>query len=134
MNEARRLIEDRESLWSTTREIYKANHSGGQMITVREETADLLNFTPGMAEKTDVTLDPAIYPILDAQGFETGGKQVPARNQIKEKLRYAGYEKIRLEDRNLKVPERYGLAGFVRFCRMSAKSFGNSVCGFVRKV
>ncbi len=51
MNEARRLIEDRESLWSTTREIYKANHSGGQMITVREETADLLNFTPGMAEK-----------------------------------------------------------------------------------
>ncbi len=96
-----------EALWSVTREdseIYRANHSGGQAITVSEETAALVAFALEMARKTDGALDPTIYPVLAAWGFTTDSKQVPSQGQIDSLLAQVDYRRIELDGTGLTVP------------------------------
>ncbi len=108
LQKSEELISDAESLWSVTNgdsEIYRANHSGGQTITVSSETADLISFALDMAQKTDGALDPTIYPVLTAWGFTTDSKQVPSPKQIESLLSKVGYDRIRLEGAALTVPD-----------------------------
>ena len=66
LDESVELIQTMESRWSVTgdeSEIYRANHSGGQTVSISEETAELISFALEMAEKTGGALDPAIYPV-----------------------------------------------------------------------
>lgn len=96
-----------EALWSVTdaaSDIYRANHSGGQTVSVHEETANLLSFALDMAQKTGGALDPTIYPVLTAWGFTTDSKQVPTQEQIAEQLPQVDYSRIRLEGTSLTVP------------------------------
>ncbi len=107
LQEAAELIEKVESLWSVTdadSEIYKANHSGGQAVTVSEETADLIAFALEMAQKTNGALDPTIYPVLTAWGFTTDSKQVPSAAEITKLLQNVDYSRIRLDGTSLTVP------------------------------
>ena len=102
------LIQTVESLWSVTdeaSEIYQANHSGGQSVPVSEETADILAFTLEMARQTDGALEPTIYPVLEAWGFTTDTKQVPAQEQIDILLKQVDYTQIQLDGTTLTVPE-----------------------------
>lgn len=97
-----------ETLWSVTDEasdIYRANHSGGQTISVSEETADLLAFALHMAQKTEGALEPTIYPVLTAWGFTTDSKQIPSQERIAELLQNVDYSRIRLEGTALTVPD-----------------------------
>lgn len=108
LDESEALIEKMESLWSVTdenSEIYRANHSSGQTVSISEETADLVSFALKMAEKTEGALDPTIYPMLTAWGFTTDSKQVPSLEQIAGLLQNVGYSRIQLEDTSLIVPE-----------------------------
>ena len=108
LDESVELIQTMESRWSVTdenSEIYRANHSGGQTVSVSEETAELISFALEMAEKTEGALDPTIYPVLTAWGFTTDSKQVPAPEQIAELLQNVGHDRIQLEDISLTVPE-----------------------------
>ena len=108
LDESVELIQTMESRWSVTddeSEIYRANHSGGQTVSISEETAELISFALEMAEKTDGALDPTIYPVLTAWGFTTDSKQVPAPEQIAELLWNVGYDRIQLEGTSLTVPE-----------------------------
>ena len=108
LDESVELIQTMESRWSVTddeSEIYRANHSGGQTVSISEETAELISFALEMAEKTDGALDPTIYPVLAAWGFTTDSKQVPAPEQIAELLWNVGYDRIQLEGTSLTVPE-----------------------------
>lgn len=69
LDESVELIQTMESRWSVTgdeSEIYRANHSGGQTVSISEETAELISFALEMAEKTEGALDPAIYPVRTA--------------------------------------------------------------------
>ncbi len=96
-----------EALWSVTdaaSDIYRANHSGGQTVSVHEETANLLSFALDMAQKTGGALEPTIYPVLTAWGFTTDSKQVPTQEQIAEQLPQVDYSRIRLEGTSLTVP------------------------------
>ena len=75
------LIEEMEALWPVAgeeSEVYRANHSGGQAVSVSDETAELVAFVLKMAGKTDGTLKSTIYPVLTAWGFTTESKQVPS--------------------------------------------------------
>ena len=102
------LIEEVESLWSVTEEtseIYQANHSGGQTVSLSDTTVDLLSFTLEMAEKTGGVLDPTIYPVLTAWGFTTDKKQVPSQEEIARLLEKVDYSRIQLEGNLLTVPE-----------------------------
>lgn len=101
-------IQALEALWSVTdenSEIYRANHSGGQAVAVSAETADLLTFALDMARRTGGALDPTIYPVLCAWGFTTDSRQVPSESQIAALLEETGYDRIRLDGRNLIVPD-----------------------------
>ncbi len=108
LDESVELIQTIESRWSVTddeSEIYRANHSGGQTVSVSKETAELISFALEMAEKTEGALDPTIYPVLTAWGFTTDSKQVPSSEQITELLQNVGYSRIQLEATSLTVPE-----------------------------
>lgn len=89
-----------EEMWSVTddnSDIYAINHSGGQRVTVHEETAELLSFALEMAEETGGALEPTLYPVLTAWGFTTGENQIPAADRIKELLETTGYERVVIE-------------------------------------
>ena len=101
-------VEEAEALWSVTEqnsEIYQANHSGGQPVTVSDETAQLVSFALDMAERTDGAVDPTIYPVLSAWGFTTQTKQVPEEGQIEALLQNVDYGRISLEGDRLTVPD-----------------------------
>lgn len=108
LEESAGLIQKVEALWSVTdekSEIYRANHSGDQAISVSHETAELISFALEMAQKTDGALDPTIYPVLTAWGFTTDSKQVPSDEQITALLQHVGYSRIRLDSTSLTVPD-----------------------------
>ncbi|HIR04257.1 MAG: FAD:protein FMN transferase [Acutalibacteraceae bacterium] len=108
LDESTELIETAESLWSVTdqaSEIHQANHSGGQPVSVSEETAALISFALEMAKQTNGALDPTIYPVLMAWGFTTNSKQVPSQQQIDTLLEQVDYTKIQLDGTTLTVPE-----------------------------
>ena len=108
LEESAALIENLEALWSVTdqkSDIYRANHSGGQTVTVSAETAELVDFSLMMAGKTGGALDPTIYPVLLSWGFTTDSKQVPPSDQISKLLENVSYDKIKLEGNSLTVPD-----------------------------
>lgn len=108
LQEAEECIQQVEGLWSVTdedSEIYQANHSGGQPVTVSEETAQIISFALEMAQRTGGALDPTIYPVLTAWGFTTDSKQVPSQQRITRLLEQVGYDRIRLNGTELTVPD-----------------------------
>ena len=103
---ARDRITELERLWSVTdenSEIYAVNHSDGKMITVSEDTAELIAFALRMAERTNGALEPTIYPVLRAWGFTTGENRVPQESEIKELLNMAGYDKVRQNGNEIQI-------------------------------
>lgn len=108
LQEAEECIQQVEGLWSVTdedSEIYQANHSGGQPVTVSEETAEIISFALELAQRTGGALDPTIYPVLTAWGFTTDSKQVPSQQQIAQLLEQVGYNRIQLNGTELTVPD-----------------------------
>lgn len=108
LQEAEECIQQVEGLWSVTdedSEIYQANHSGGQPVTVSEETAEIISFALEMAQRTGGALDPTIYPVLTAWGFTTDSKQVPSQQQIDQLLEQVGYDRVQLNGTKLTVPD-----------------------------
>lgn len=108
LQEAEECIQQVEGLWSVTdedSEIYQANHSGGQPVTVSEETAEIISFALEMAQRTGGALDPTIYPVLTAWGFTTDSKQVPSQQQIDQLLEQVGYDRVQLNGTELTVPD-----------------------------
>ena len=101
-------IEEWDALWSTTNEnseIYAANHSHGQPVSLSQETEELLTFTLQMAEQTDGALDPTIYPIVHAWGFIDQEYRVPSDEEIETFISLTGYEKVLVENHTVSLPE-----------------------------
>lgn len=108
LEQAQNRIRELESLWSVTdehSEIYTANHSGGETVTVSEDTADLVRYALDMAERTGGTLEPTLYPVLTAWGFTTDSFQIPAQEEIDRLLEAVDYTRITLQDATLTVPD-----------------------------
>lgn len=80
LSSAEEKIRSLESLWSVTdenSEIYAVNHSGGNPVEVSDETAQLLDFSLQMNERTNGAFDISLYPVLTAWGFTTEEYRVP---------------------------------------------------------
>ena len=108
LEEAEGKIRTLESEWSVTKqnsEIYQANHSGGNPVTVNEETAGVIRFALDMAKETNGALEPTIYPVLTAWGFTTGKNRVPEEEEIRTLLQQVGYDKAVLDGQTLTLPE-----------------------------
>lgn len=106
ISQAQKQIKHLDSLWAVTdknSEIFAVNHSNGKETPVSEETAKLLTFSLKMSKRTKGTLDPTIYPILNAWGFTTEKYRIPSQNEIKSLLKIVGYDKVRLTDNSIQL-------------------------------
>lgn len=101
-------IRELESLWSVTNvksEIYTVNHHEGRAVSISSITAQIIRFSLQMAEQTSGALDLTIYPIVTSWGFTTGNYKVPSSEEIEQRLKYVGYEKIKLQEDKIQLPE-----------------------------
>lgn len=108
LQQARDEIEEAEALWSVTdvqSDIYALNHSGGQTVTVHDQTAGLLTFALTMAQKTDGALEPTLYPVLTAWGFTTDQKRIPSEDQLAGLLKNVGYDRVVVEGNKVTLPD-----------------------------
>lgn len=103
---AQARIEELEGLWSVTdetSEIYAVNHSGGQPVSVSEDTAELVSFALEMAEKTGGALEPTIYPVLTAWGFTTNEHRVPSQEEIDRLLASVDYRRVSVDGNTVQL-------------------------------
>lgn len=108
LDKAEKEIRTLESEWSVTdehSEIYAVNHSGGNPVTLSEDTADVVRFALEMAQETGGALEPTIYPVLTAWGFTTDHNRIPGSSEIKELLGLVDYEKVQLNGQEIRLPE-----------------------------
>lgn len=104
LQQAEERIGEVEALWSVTdtnSDIYAVNHSGGQPVSVHEETANLLSFALEMAKQTGGALEPTLYPVLTAWGFTTDENRIPSKEQIDRLLQVVGYDRVVLDEKNI---------------------------------
>lgn len=98
-----------EDYFSTTKpesDIYKINMSDGGSEIPHTETARLALYAFGMAEKTGGALNPAIFPIVKAWGFTTGGYKIPSENEILSILPYTDFSKIKIQEVSFENAEK----------------------------
>ena len=97
---AQARIEELEGLWSVTDEtsdIYAVNHSGGQPVSVSEDSVELVSFALEMAEETGGALEPTVYPVLTAWGFTTDEHRVPSQEEIDGLLASVDYRRVSVD-------------------------------------
>lgn len=107
LSQAEEEIRKLESEWSVTEEdseIWKVNHSGGQPVTLSDETAQVLRFALDMAEETGGALEATIYPVLTAWGFTTDENRIPGEEELRSLLENVGYEKVDLDGNQITLP------------------------------
>lgn len=103
---AQARIEELEGLWSVTdeaSEIYAVNHSGGQPVSVSDDTAAVVSFALEMAEETAGVLEPTIYPVLTAWGFTTDEHRVPSQEEIDGLLASVDYRRVSVDGNTVQL-------------------------------
>lgn len=101
LDECFSLLENFESLLSRTKEgsdIWNINHSGGNPVTVSEETAQLLQIALHYCELSDGAFDITVAPLLDLWNFQPEQHKgtVPDPEEIREALSHINYKNIQL--------------------------------------
>lgn len=108
LEEAENRMKELEGLWSVTDEgsdIYQLNHENGRSVTVSRETSEAVMYALEMAEKTDGSLEPTLYPVLTAWGFTTGENRVPEAEELAGLLTSVDYEKVTVQEDRIQMPE-----------------------------
>lgn len=98
---AKKRIEQLENELSTTikeSKVYKINESDAEKIELGSSVYYLLNFSLGMAEETNGTLNPALYPITKLWGFTTGDYKVPKDEEIKTLLPKTDWQTLKITE------------------------------------
>lgn len=100
-------VRELEGLLSVTdggSDIYRANHSGGDPVTVSPDTADLLREALALCADTGGALDVTVYPIVKAWGFTGDAYQVPSDETIAALLENVDYRRVALSGGVLTLP------------------------------
>jgi len=90
-----------EELFSRTREdseIARLNRSAGERVNVGAEVCDLLRAAGEYANATGGAFDITIAPVVSAWGFTTDHQQIPAAEELKEKLAAVGMEYVHVDE------------------------------------
>lgn len=104
-----RTLEGLFSVTDANSEIYAANHSGGQPVSLSPDTAALLKDALDLCADTDGALDITIYPVVRAWGFTTGEYRIPEAGELQELLQQVDYTKVALDDTSLCLPSNVEL-------------------------
>ncbi len=97
-------LESELSATSETSEIWKIDHSNEKNVEMSDDTAELIDQTLKMCEKTNGCLDITVYPILKEWGFTTGEYKIPDKTKIDELLNNVDYSKVKTDGKNIKLP------------------------------
>lgn len=100
-----KALEKRLSVTDRDSEIYAANHSGGEAVTVSGDTAELLSLALELCEETGGALDVTVYPVVKAWGFTTGTYQVPEKSVLDRLVKWVDFTRIDLDGNTLAVPD-----------------------------
>ncbi len=90
-----------------TSEIAMLNNSGGETVTLSEDTAVLVEEALALYEHTNGAFNIAVYPLMEAWGFTTQEFRVPEASEIAELLAYTDASKIEYnsETKEITLPE-----------------------------
>ncbi len=90
-------VERLEKILSTTIEgsdLYKINNSDISKISVRDETAFLLQRGAEFYKITGGAFNPALYPVIREWGFTTGEYKVPEAERIRDLLQFTDFSRV----------------------------------------
>lgn len=108
LEEAAEEIRSLESLLSVTdpgSEIYQANHSGGETISLSAPTRELLEDALALCETTGGALDITVYPAVRAWGFTARKYRVPEEAELSALTEHIDYTQVSLDDSRLTLPD-----------------------------
>lgn len=103
-------IERLEALMSATdtdSEVSKINLSGGERVTVSEDTAAVIAKALQTGDETGGALDITLRPLVMEWGFTTGEYKVPDIMTIEQLLKNVDYTTVKLEGSSVTLPEGY---------------------------
>lgn len=89
-------LEGKLSVTRATSVISRLN--AGEVVTLDEETAQLLAEAVALCEGTDGALDIGLYPVTRLWGFTTGDYGVPMARALEETMAVSGWDKLTLDD------------------------------------
>ncbi len=108
-----------ESLLSATLEgsdIWNINHSGGEPVTVDEDTLSLIETSLSYARFSDGLVDPTIGPLTSLWDFGSDGRgTIPEKEQIETALKHVDYRSILINGRQVTLadPKAHIDLGFI---------------------
>ena len=100
-----KALEGRLSVTDASSEIWRINHSGGQPVSVSEDTAGLLALALELGERTEGDLDISVYPVVKAWGFTTDQYQVPDGDELEKLLDRVDYSAVYLDGQTVTLPD-----------------------------
>lgn len=108
LEEAAGEIRSLEGLLSVTdpgSEIYQANHSGGEAVSLSAPTRELLEDALALCGETGGALDVTVYPAVRAWGFTTGDYRVPEEAELSALTDRIDYTRVSLDGGRLTLPD-----------------------------
>lgn len=88
-------------------DIYKINKNKSADISA--ETADVIRAALSISDRTGGAFDITVAPVMDLWGFYGNEFNVPSDDELQSTLEGVGYEKIRLDNTNISIPENTGI-------------------------
>lgn len=113
------LIDHYEHLFSTTIEgsdIWNINHSGGNPVSVSNDTVSLLQTALFYSELSDGHVDLTVLPLSQLWNFGSGGNShIPSEDAIKEAVSHIDYRTVHVDDNTVMLsdPEAAVDLGFI---------------------
>ena len=103
LTQAENLITLYDNIFSVTNpesDVSKINNAKGNIVTVSEETYDLVQKSLEISEQTEGLFDISIYPLVKLWGFTTEHHKVPDEDDIQLATQKVNYKNIELLPEN----------------------------------
>lgn len=98
-------LEETLSVTDPGSEIYRANHSGGEAVSLSDPARELLENALALCEETGGALDVTVYPAVRAWGFTTGDYRVPEEAELSALTDRIDYTQVSLDGGSLTLPD-----------------------------
>ena len=102
-------LEDLLSVTNENSDISAINNSGGNVVSVDNDTAKIIEKAIEVGNQTNGALDITVYPVLKEWGFTTDNYKIPDSEILDILLENVDYHKIKLNGNRITVPESFQL-------------------------
>lgn len=102
-------LEDLLSVTNENSDISAINNSGGNVVSVDNDTAEIIEKAIEVGNQTNGALDITVYPVLKEWGFTTDNYKIPDSETLDILLENVDYHQIKLNGNRITVPESFQL-------------------------